>query len=376
MVNRWSGIVGGYCSGSKTPSRVLASLCLSPSSQTLMQVPKRNAIFFVGDRVQETHNAVIKRLSQLENIAAIMVSKLGPHVNVWVVEPSRYRGSFACYDNFLPCMTSLGEPTSYKPQGFPAATACLSLLASCIKEVTRHLTKDARQKKMVNTSESGDDATMMRVGEFPETTLFGFSKGGVVLNQLLSELTVEDPSKETARKPYDGTMLRSQIRTSNSRAGNHEDTADSAAKFRFTENSTGTSCYSEDGSSDCIPESHLIPTSIKGFLGSIDQIHFVDVGLNRQGAYITDPYILDGVAKVAKSRQAGISLTVHGTPRQWNDLNRPWILAEKDKFITGLQAAAKKNGDEKLQVFERLYFPERSISLQMHFEIMEALIVN
>ncbi len=101
------------------------------------QPPESNVVFFVGDRVEGTYNQEIERLSKLETIAAILVSKLGPSVNAWVVEPSHYKGSFACYDNFVPSLTTSGEPSgaSYNPSGLPSSRACLSLLTNCLSQV-------------------------------------------------------------------------------------------------------------------------------------------------------------------------------------------------------------------------------------------------
>lgn len=99
------------------------------------QTPSRNVIFYVGDRVEGTDNSEIERLSQPKNIASILVSKLGPSVNVWIIEPSHYRSSFACYENLLPSLTSNGEPEGYNPKGLPAARSTLSLLQNCLAQV-------------------------------------------------------------------------------------------------------------------------------------------------------------------------------------------------------------------------------------------------
>lgn len=100
-----------------------------------MQSPSSNVIFFVGDRVEGTDNPEIERLSQLDTIASILVSKLGPNVNAWIVEPSHYKSSFACYGNLLPSLTAAGEPLGYNPKGLPAARALLSLLTNCVSQV-------------------------------------------------------------------------------------------------------------------------------------------------------------------------------------------------------------------------------------------------
>jgi hypothetical protein len=104
------------------------------------QTPSSNVIFFMGDRVDVSENSIIDRLSQPRTIASILVSKLGSSVNVWVVEPSHYKDSFACYENLLPSLSPSGEPSDYKPRCLPAARATLSLLQNCLTRVGQFLT--------------------------------------------------------------------------------------------------------------------------------------------------------------------------------------------------------------------------------------------
>ena len=104
------------------------------------QTPSSNVIFFMGDRVDVSENSIIDRLSQPRTIASILVSKLGSSVNVWVVEPSHYKDSFACYENLLPSLSPSGEPSDYKPKRLPAARATLSLLQNCLTRVGQFLT--------------------------------------------------------------------------------------------------------------------------------------------------------------------------------------------------------------------------------------------
>ena len=102
-------------------------------------MPSANAIFFSGDRVLGTGNPVIERLSDLQNIAEILVSKIGGSVNAWVVEASMFNGPFASYKDFIPSVNQRGEPKSYDPTGFPASRATVSLLSNCLKEVSLRL---------------------------------------------------------------------------------------------------------------------------------------------------------------------------------------------------------------------------------------------
>lgn len=99
------------------------------------QVPSANAIFFNGDHIEGTGNPVIERLSDLQNIAKILVSKFGGSINAWVVEASVFNGPFAVYKDFIPSVNQRGEPKSYSPIGFPASRTTVSLLSDCLEEV-------------------------------------------------------------------------------------------------------------------------------------------------------------------------------------------------------------------------------------------------
>lgn len=98
-------------------------------------MPSVNAIFFNGDKVQGTGNSVIERLSDSRNISELLVSKLGCSANVWVVEASTFNGPFAVYKEFIPSLTSRGDPKRYDPNGFPASSAIVAILSRCFEQV-------------------------------------------------------------------------------------------------------------------------------------------------------------------------------------------------------------------------------------------------
>lgn len=100
-----------------------------------MQVPTANAILFIGDRVEGTGNPVIERLSNIQNIAEILVSKFGASVNAWVIEASTFNGPFALYNEFIQSLNQWGEPQCYNYNGFPASTSVVTLLSNFLKEV-------------------------------------------------------------------------------------------------------------------------------------------------------------------------------------------------------------------------------------------------
>lgn len=160
----------------------------------------------------------------------------------------------------------------------------------------------------------------------PRTLILGFSKGGVVLNQLISELAFLE-----GKSIGSGAAIQEEIQ--------------------------------------------IVPTTKEGLLDSIKEIHYIDVGLNSAGAYISDPNVIERISKRLMESSRGLHFILHGTPRQWCDGRRAWICDEKDKLVHLLEQESHKNGGI-LQVCERFYFADRPPNMQMHFEIIESLNVN
>ncbi|KAI7739256.1 hypothetical protein M8C21_031896 [Ambrosia artemisiifolia] len=315
-MGRWSGVLKvPLFPGSRSHYSVATSLCVSNSSQKPI-APSMNAIFFNGDRVRGTGNPVIEKLSDLEAIAEIIVSKLGENCNVWVIEASKFNGPFAVYRDFIPSVNKWGEPDSYDPTGDPASTSTVSLLSSCLKEVRNTL--PSRHEEPCGSESPGSCFSQ------PKTLLFGFSKGGTVLNQLVTELAFSEIKSNTV--------------------------------------------YSQH-------ETNIIPTSKESLLNSISEIHYVDVGLNSSGAYITDQNVIERVSKRISERTLGIRFVLHGTPRQWKDSMRVWVGKEKDTMVNLLDVESRKSGG-KLSYCERFYFGDKLANMQMHFEVIEKMDVS
>ncbi|XP_077235330.1 uncharacterized protein LOC143877258 isoform X2 [Tasmannia lanceolata] len=273
---------------------------------------------------------MIERLSDAQNIARILVSKLGPSVNAWVVESSTFNGPFAVYKEFIPSVNSRGEPKCYDPSGFPASTFTALLLSKCFEEAKKLITgrqHEASPSTMHFTASTSSSCQ-------PKTIILGFSKGGTVLNQLLSELA------HSTLQPT-GTLLH------------------------FRKQVVRDSPKIQEGN-------EIFPMSKDSLLNSISDFHYVDVGLNSVGAYLTEQNVIKKIAEWSSHGTAGIHFTLHGTPRQWCDSNRPWIRNEKDRLLQLLQDEASRSGG-KLLVCERFYFANCPPNLQMHFEIIENL---
>ncbi|KAG0474581.1 hypothetical protein HPP92_014267 [Vanilla planifolia] len=303
-MDRWTGIVKVSLRNDNRDVffKVAISLLLRPSSKSLS--------------VKGTGNPVIERLSDLKNIAEILASKLRASFNIWVFESSNFNGPFAIYKEFVPSVNSRGEPKCYDPHGFPASSCMVEILKKIINQVNI-------------ASLSGLHESVTSPLPTPQTVIFGFSKGGTVLNQLVTELA--HFNEICYVKPCSQTLYEA--------------------------------------------ENGICPSFLGSFLLSISQIHYVDVGLNCCGAYLTDEFVIKEVAKLLMSHNSSLRFVLHGTPRQWYDTDRPWICREKDALLQALRVA-KHKCEGRLQVVERLYFTDMKPSLQMHFGIIESMDVS
>ncbi|MCL7052071.1 hypothetical protein MKW94_020729 [Papaver nudicaule] len=326
-MDRWNRVLRVSLNpDSRVYFKIAVSLCFSPSSKTLM-VPTTNAIFFNGDKIQGTGNTVIEKLSNLQNIAEILVSKLGVSVNAWVIEASNFNGPFAVYNDFFRSVNSYGEPKSYDPNGYPSSATISLLLLRALEQAKRQIL-GGKQEQVPTLA----DASCFNQ---PKTIIFGFSKGGTVLNQLVTEL---------AFSKFETLETVTQRREHSKAACTHE--------FHG--------------------ENQIIPNSKEKLLNSISEFHYVDVGLNSTGAYLTDSSVIERIVKRVLIGVVGIRFVLHGTPRQWCDNRRPWIRDEMERLFQLLQDAELET-EGKLLTVKRIYFADQPSNLQMHFEIIEHL---
>ncbi|XWS77316.1 hypothetical protein CRYUN_Cryun01aG0250500 [Craigia yunnanensis] len=326
-MDRWSGVLKVQLDpNSRNYYRIAASLCFSSTSKSLL-VPSANAIFFNGDRVEGTRNRVVEKLSDLQKITEVLVSKFGGSINAWVIEASIFNGPFAVYKDFIPSVNRYGEPKSYAAIGFPASTSTVSLLSNCLEQA----------KNVISSGQRNPCSTSMSASQ-PKTLILGFSKGGTVVNQLVTELgSLENksPVNPSHVREQPGVMELSGVQE----------------------------------------EIQIIPRTKESLLNSITEIHYVDVGLNSYGAYITDQNVIRRISKRLVDGAPGIRFLLQGTPRQWCDSRRTWIRDEKDKLYHLLESEARRSGG-KLKVCERFYFADRPPDMQMHFEVIEEMDVR
>ena len=221
--------------------------CLAPSPAPGDAV----AVLFLGDRVvpPRTANAALQRLCSAAGACAAVQARLPRGTRVLPVPPPRYvAGGLACFDVdvWLP-------PDAQDGAGLP-----LAYPRSTGRRAWRRL------------------AATLRDADVPAAallTLLGFSKGAVVVNQLLAELVPPEGGEGDATD------------------------ADVAAR-----------------------------------LEALRQVHLLDAGAQRRGAaHLVDAATLAALRR--ELRRRGVRVRVHGTPRQWADPARPWLAKEAAEFV-------------------------------------------
>uniref|UniRef100_A0A0D3F8D4 Uncharacterized protein n=1 Tax=Oryza barthii TaxID=65489 RepID=A0A0D3F8D4_9ORYZ len=323
-MDRWTGVLNVPLSRGGPPFRVAASLVLTPAKT--LAVPCANAILFTGDRIRGSGDPAIERLSDAAYLARLLAGKLTGEANAWVVDAACFAGSFAVYRDLVPSVDAVGDPERYDPTGFPAAAGVTIILGHCVREIQSMVTKAT----MKGSSGNQSPTTSLLKYCPPKTVILGFSKGGVVVNQLVTELACL--ASESAKISDDVSGSSPPLLTRNL----------------------------------------LVPISATEFLSSVSEFHYVDVGLNHAGAYITDHAVIKEIANYLMHTSKNLCFVLHGTPRQWSDPNRSWIQMEKEVMLRLLQDEAQRC-EGRLVLSQKRYFDGKPRSLLMHFEILEVM---
>lgn len=206
-----------------------------------------------------------------------------PYVSaaLFVIEPDYIHKGYAIFKHFLGSTTASGEPMSgFRTFGTPAASQLLALFDALA---------------LSNPEELGTLRHEEIWGQVP-VAIFGFSKGGVVVTQFLSEVA------------------------------------------------DAPSCSGRVGD----------------LLARITEVHYLDAGLPCRGAHLTSPTAAAKLGKLPRPPR----VCIHGTPRQWQDPERRWLVAEKDRSVALLRAA-------DVPVFSREYFQDQPSSIKQHFDVVE-----
>ncbi|KAM0897438.1 hypothetical protein ACQ4PT_022573 [Festuca glaucescens] len=324
-MERWTGVLHVPLSRGGPLFRIAASVILTPSKT--LAVPRANAVLFTGDRVRGTGEPAIERLSDAAYLAGLLAGKLAAgEANAWVVDAACFAGPYAVYRELVPSVDTVGDPKRYDPSGLPAAAGVANILTHCIREIQNKIMRGS-----LKDSASNQEPTALLLPPCPpKTIVLGFSKGGVVVNQLVTELSC------------------------------------------WASESTKNSVDVSQRSTVLLIHDLLVPHTASDVLSSISAFHYLDVGLNCAGAYITDHAVIKEIANFVSRTTDNLRFSLHGTPRQWSDPNRPWILTEKNMMLRLLQDEAKKY-EGRLIVSEKKYFDGRPRNLLMHFEILEVM---
>ena len=331
----------------------------------------------------------------LENTCSLLQTKF-PNSAIWIVRPSRMlRSLFSCFHHFVQS-SLVGVPT-YSP-AYGALPQIERLLADACYKVHKwgRLKMDLRS------------AVLLPI------VFVGFSKGCVVLNQILHELinyVTIDPSI-TQMVPYPYSHPRHHLSTSSissvSSISSSEDSSHLHHSHRMTRAASprtprkvspeplvrssstsaprsgaathSTSSYNDSSSAldyarslyrsssssrGASASNHFISLSerevecIKHLLSQVRAFYWLDAGHSGgHGAWIID----DTLLKLLASLKADVQ--VHVTPQQVCDPHRTWIGEEEREFVDRLRYYGTK-------VEETLHFEHDERSLEKHFRVLE-----
>ncbi|XP_042889712.1 UPF0565 protein C2orf69 homolog isoform X2 [Penaeus japonicus] len=220
-----------------TPEGLTNELIYAPPSQSIGDTPPPILVFFGGD-VQDYPEVMTAHRDHghyvewsLTNVASLLANKFPSH-HVFIVKPSRMeRKTFSCYDNFVES-NSVGAPshdpvlmatkhlTGLISEGLKKAASikaekllssqphyqdvCSEKIESCKDNVKPQNTDETESEELDLAEETCDSETKDKALEFEEVTLIGFSKGCVVLNQIIIEFPLlsflKDKTAENPRK--------------------------------------------------------------------------------------------------------------------------------------------------------------------------------
>lgn len=215
----------------------------------------------------------------LENMVTLLHNRF-PHCNVWIIKPVKMlRNIYSCFHNFLQC-SIVGTPEYTEHYG---AIAHLRLL-------------------LLNAAKT----VAVEVNSLP-LVLVGFSKGCVVLNQIVHEM-------DHVLHHHDHSV------------------------------SNGDAVEGLDN---------------RKFLKLVEEIHWLDSGHNGEcGAWMTREKDVKALVSL------GADLHIHVTPQQVSDPHRVWIGEEHTIFLDELKHLGAK-------VHDTVHFKNKPRSLENHFKILD-----
>ena len=333
-----------------------------------------------------------------------------------VVEPSLGDTTpFAIYDLLLPFpLTASGEPTSrYDGSGLQTSTRLDAIFAAVYRHAACEQKAPESQRATAAASAAARSVPLLA---------FGFSKGGIVLNQLLAELaelscapplrSLPSSSSPSSSAPSSSSPSSSAPSSAQSASKQH-DAAELATSLPATslpatsllnrlaevhyldagmnvrahkQALRGTlsaqhmnawhalhACHKlmrSHGERTCPrPPPHTIPTYTSSSLVRVPLLSLpLLCSFQGRGSHLTDPAIINALGR----RSQPPAVFMHGTPRQWSDPRRSYVREEMERSAALLAAAA-------VPVRSKLYFEDEGrvdhsderAGLAMHFGCVE-----
>ena len=316
----------------------------------------------------------------LENTCTLLQKKF-PNSAVWIVRPTRMlRNLFSCYHNFVQS-SLVGVPTYNSTYGGLPQLERLILNALYKVHHKGQLTMSVRNAYML------------------PFVLVGFSKGCVVLNQILHELvnyvalnpqayphrlystssassissvsSNEESNGPPRSAPLSPNLSRGHmsssslspdppVRSYSHSSSRHPSTSSCTEYGRWSpQPGRSSSSHGVSASAHKITLSEDDVRKMRAFLGRIKAFYWLDAGHSGgYGAWVTN----DELLKMLASLKAEVH--VHVTPQQVCDPHRVWIGEEEREFVDKLRYFGAT-------VYESLHFEHEERSLEKHFQVLD-----
>ena len=253
--------------------------CNAPSANE-----RRVVVFFPGDQLPDSLPTQLLELQDPFVQLELLQQRFPNHSDFIVVFPNEITNEgFSCYTQFLVSSSPTGEPSQY-------VTKQLKAVAELQRIVEDHCTRiPSSQNHHVDSAPSDGKCHLSHCPKKLLVDVAGFSKGGVVLNQLIGELS-------------------------------HFDEKDVETISSSGESPLNSSC------------------PLQWAWNSLHAIHYIDAGLNTTGAYVSQPEVIKALSASRLKAGSSLFVTMLGTWRQWRDERRPWVRAEAEKLAQLLAA--------------------------------------
>ena len=291
----------------RSPEHSNDILYMSPDAcDSIKEAEDNRAVVYFGGDVQNLSNEMSVHRDNKKYIkwsleeTALLLGKAYPHHTIIIVKPRRMeRSTFSCFDNFVQS-NSCGAPTHRAEKlakELPLASCCQALM-----QIRSLLSNSWRSHKSISVQKSGPS----------KLTLIGFSKGVVVLNQVLHELHALRSSELELQQELDAEEM-----------------------IAFSE--------------------------------KIERMVWLDGGHNGgKDTWITDEAILETIAS-----KTDIKIDIKVTPYQVKDSRRPWIGKEEKRFRTILGTKHGLLNTGRLR--RELCFENEEANIENHFRILTTL---